>query len=444
MLQTLHTLTKSLLPSWIYHRLIGNWNPEGFKKYFKNTGWIVFAKVITFAMSFLTIAIVARYLGPENYGKLSYAQSFVAIFSVFASLGINQIIYRELAAHPERESELLGTTLITQLVFGALTLLVSVASAIYLNDDLILTWLICIIALNFIFQPFGVVAHYFNAQVMSRYPSYITIGLAFLIPILKLFVVFLDQGILYFASIIVIEALLYSLFSLYIYIYIIKHSVFSWSFSYTTFTKLLKDSWPLLLTGLSGYVYGRIDQVMIQQLLDSTSVGLYDAAVRLTEVWGFFPGILIISLFPAIINAKNTNYLEYIKRLKILSFFTLIIAFCISSVVFLAASLVVAILFGPDFEASSSILRIYVWTLIGAIAVTLIQTYLISENRSKTILILTTVGAALNILLNWLWIPIYGVNGAAAASIISYASIIMLFIITERQIIKRKLSQIRE
>ncbi len=104
MINLLQKILSKILPTWIYQRLIGDWDKAGFKRYFHNTGWLFAARGASFLTSFFTIAIVARYLGPENLGKLSYAQSFVSILSVFAALGIDQILYRDLVAHPDIEN----------------------------------------------------------------------------------------------------------------------------------------------------------------------------------------------------------------------------------------------------------------------------------------------------------------------------------------------------
>lgn len=430
----LYTLAQRLLPAWFYNSLIGRFDPAGFKKYFSNTGWIFAAKMVTFVVSFFTLALVARYLGPDNFGKLSYAQSFVGIFSIFASLGIDQILYRDLIAHPEKEREILGTAFIAKFVFGLLTFFATCFFAWHLNDDTILTWLIGIVALTFILQPFGVLSLHFQARVQAKYTSYVAILIAVIIPLGKLLVIYFDQGILYFAALIVLEAAISMICNIYIYISVFKGTPLSWHYSYQTLRSLMLDSWPLFLAGFSGYLYGRIDQVMIQHVLDSSAVGIYDAAVRLSEIWGFFPGVFIASLFPAIINARARDHNEYIKRFWTLGLFSIGLAGLIASMVFIFAPLIISLLFGLHFAESSAVLRIYIWSLIGAIAVTLIQSYLIAENKARNILILTIVGATTNISLNWYMIPAYGVYGAAYATLLSYVAIMGLFLVTERRI----------
>jgi polysaccharide transporter, PST family len=387
------------------------------------------ARAVSLFVSFLTIAIVARYLGPENFGKLSYAQSFIAIFSVFASLGIDQILYRNLAAEPEREQAILGTAFITKLIFGSITLFTSVAVALSIQSDPILTWLIAIIALTYIFQPLGILGLYFQAKVQAKYPALITIILGFLIPALKLLVIYFDQGILYFAAIIALEALFVVVCYVAIYVLLFGGNPLQWSFSRETLTKLLKDSWPLMLAGLSGYIYGRIDQVMIQNFLDSTSVGLYDVAVRLTELLGILPALIISSLVPALVGARVRNREEYVKRLRSLILLCLSISVFSALFLFLLAPWVVSLLFGSAFTASVGLLRIYVWSTIGTVLIILMQQYLIVEHQSKQFLIYSVLGATTNIFLNLQLIPLFGMTGAAYATLITFAVIIFTFLI---------------
>lgn len=433
MYNLINVTSQKLLPPWLYHRLIGNWDQNGFKKYFQNTSWIFLARIVSFVVSFLTIAIVARYLGPENLGKLSYAQSFVSLFSMFASLGIDLIIYRDLVAHPEKENTLLGTAIVTKLTFGILTFIATVITSTFIGTDYILTWLIGIIALSFIFQPFGTVGHLFNAKVLAKYPSYISIFVAFLIPILKLIIIFLDKGILYFAGVIALEAFVYGLANVIIYIIVLKKSPQDWRFSFEVFKTLFNDSWPLLLAGLSGYIYARIDQVMIQHYLNSISVGLYEPAVRLTEQLSFIPGTIIGSLFPAVVNARASNILEYKKRLKSLVILCLSISLFFIVLIFIFSPLIIKLLFGNEFMESSKILRIYVWSNMGTVSMSLIFNFFIAEKKSRSFLFFTILGASINVILNMIMIPMFGIYGAAYATVITLFCVVSVFLLVKNK-----------
>jgi O-antigen/teichoic acid export membrane protein len=437
MLASLHRLVHTLLPDWIYQRLIGNWDKDGFKKYFNNTSWMALARIISLIISFLTIAIIARYLGPENYGKLSYTQNFVALFSAFAALGLDQILYRDLIAEKEKEAELLGTAFVLRAVFGGITLIATILTAVLLNEDIVLTWMVGIIALSFIFQPFGVIGHLFNARVLAKYTSYITIIVAFLLPSLKLLVVYFDKGILYFSITIALEALIYAIAYVYLYRKILGGSPLQWSVSLVRAKTLLLQSWPLFLASFSGYIYGRIDQVMIQQFIDSTAVGFYDVAVRLTELLGFVPGIIIASLFPALINAKNESNEKYYQRFRAITFLCAGISFVSALLLFCLAPFIISMLFGPEFAAAISVTRLYVWSTIGTVLIILIQQHFIAQKQSARFLFFSLLGASTNILLNFLLIPIYGIYGAASATLITLSLIILVFWVAKNGIVAR-------
>lgn len=400
------------------------WQHAGFQKYLRNMGWAFTARIITFFTSFLTVAIVARYLGPDNLGKLDYAQSFVAIASVIASLGIDQILYRELIAYPEKENEFIGTAIFSKLFFGILAFLISITISYLIGNNIILTALIGICALTFIISPIGTVGILFSAQVKSKYSSQLSIFLAFFIPALKLTIIFFNRGILYFALVILLEAIISVVWSLYVYITHFKGEYFLWKFRLDVFRQLMHDSWPLLLAGFSGYVYAKIDQVLIMHYIDSATVGIYGAAVKLTQIWAFLPGLIVSSMFPAIINAKKINFSLYAKRFRALTGLTVGVTFLIALPLFIFAPLIIKIVFGDAFVGSSPILRIYLWTSVAITLVVLAQQYLITENFSRIFLYTSIIGATMNVVLNVILIPRFGPEGSAWGTMLSYVAVV--------------------
>ena len=400
------------------------WQHVGFQKYFQNTGWMFAAQIISFLTSFFTVAIVARYLGPANQGMLNYAQSFVAIISVFASLGIDQILYRDLIAHPEKEKEYIGTAMYSKLVLGAIAFILSVVISLLVDRNFLLTILIGICALTFVVNPIGTVGTLFNAKVKSKYNSYITIFLAFFIPLLKLAVIFWNKGIIYFALIILVQAIVSTVWMVYIYTVKLGNNILSCKFHLDILKQLLRDSWPLLLAGFSGYIYANIDQVLLLHYIDSATVGIYGVAVKLTQVWAFLPGLLISSLFPAIVNAKKVNFEMYAKRFRALSGITLGATVAIALPLFIFAPFVIGIIFGNAYIGAVPILRIYLWVSVAITLVLLVQQYFITENFTGIFLCTSIIGAASNVILNVILIPRFGSMGSAWGTMISYLSVV--------------------
>lgn len=425
MLASLHSILETLLPRWVHKRLMGEWGQQGFNKYFKNTGWHLIMRLSTLVIAFFTTIYVIRYLGPENYGTLSYAVSFISLFSFLASFGIDQIVLRELIKRPTEEATLMGSAFFLKVIGGAVAAILSVAGGLLFNASPIEIFLITLLSLTHFAGAGQIAVYVFQARVVSKYPALISITVSLILAIAKLLVIFFDKGIIYFALILVLETILYTLF--YFAMYQRKyHLLGKWRVDAKTVRALMLNSWPLMLSTVSIIIYSRIDQVMLRHFMDLTAVGMYDAAVRLSDVWYIIPNIILGALFPAIINARTGSLELFRKRIWLCAaLLASLSAFIIIPTTFLAPY-IIEILFGASFADSASVLTIYIWSLIGFSLGQLINIYLISENYIYVYLFTSVTTVLVNVGLNILLIPTYGINGAAIATLISYSLIPLL------------------
>jgi O-antigen/teichoic acid export membrane protein len=194
-----------------------------------------------------------------------------------------------------------------------------------------------------------------------------------------------------------------------------------WRFRLNQAGILLKDSWPLIFSGLAVMIYMRIDQVMIHQMIDEKAVGQYAAAVRLSEVWLFITVAVTQSVMPSIVKAKSVSEYMYLQRILNLYRFLISIALLISFLVFVLSNSIVLILFGPSYHLTASILKIYVWSTVFVYMNNVSWQWFINENLQIIATLRLMVGALLNILLNYFFIEKIGVIGAAWATLASYA-----------------------
>ena len=140
-----------------------------FRKYFANTSWLLGERILRMAISLFVGIYVARYLGPERFGILSYANSFVGLFTAIATLGLDGIVVRELVKLPRQRDKLLGTSFLLK-VAGALVMwLMILIATFFTKNDLLTNTLIAIIAFGVIFQAFNVIDFNFQAEVKSKY-----------------------------------------------------------------------------------------------------------------------------------------------------------------------------------------------------------------------------------------------------------------------------------
>lgn len=425
------TFAAKLLPVWVYDRLIGRWNAYGLKRYAVNTLWGLTSRIVSMLVSFLVTVYLVRYLGPENYGQLSYAVSFVGLFSIIASLGLDTVLYRDLIKHPDQRNEYLGSAFLLKLAAGIAAAILTIGFSIAFSQDDVSRLIIFILAGTFIFNAFNIIGYEFQAKVAQKYVSLVTLAVTLILNLLKVAVIVTGEGILYIGFILLLEAILYA--ALYIYIHLWRYgSMFAWRFDRSIAAQLLIDSWPFIFIAAFSTAYSRIDQVMLKYLLDSTAVGLYDAAVRIAEAWLFIPAIIASSLFPAIVNAKEIGVEEYQKRLMILAGVMGALGIVIALPLSFYAGPLMTLLYGAAFAGAGAAFAVYIWAGMWASLDIVVRYFLIAENRRFLIFLSSLGTAVLNIILNFYLIPRFGIVGAAWSTFLSYAVLALPLILIVR------------
>ena len=392
---------------------------KGFRKYFTNTSWLLGERILRMTISLFVGIYVARYLGPERYGLLSYALSFVWLFSSLASFGLDDILVRELVKLPDQRQNLIGTVFCLKL-FGTLVMGASIAAVMqFKTEDQQTYWLIAIITFGFIFQATNVVELYFQAKVQSKFTVRAQVVQLFLTSIFKIFLVFSEAELVWFALALMLDQALVAL--LLLILYRLKVEKFPFFFLNWEKTRLLiRDAWPLIFSGVMISVYMKIDQVMLKEMLNTKAVGVYAAAVKLCEAWYFVPTVFTASLFPAIISAKQKNEQLYKNRLQKLYDLMVWGSIGVALLTTLLADKVIIVLYGVEFNGAANVLRIYIWAGVFTFLGVASFKWLIAENLQHISFYLYAIGSIVNIVCNWFLIPIYGISGAAFATFISY------------------------
>ena len=407
---------------------------HGFMRYFKNTSWLFAEKILRMVVGLFVGIWVARYLGPEQFGLFSYAQAFVGLFTAIAGLGLDGSIVRELVKDPSKQAVLLGTAFYLKLI-GALLVLLALAGAVTLShQDSLTTWLIFIIASATVFQSFNVVDFFFQAKVLSKYVVYVNIISLLISSFVKIGLILTNASLIAFAWVILFDSVILMLGFVYYFQRHAKLNIKRLKFSKATAINLLKDSWPLILSGLVISIYMKVDQIMIKEILDAEAVGQYAAAVRLSEAWYFIPMVIASSLFPAIINAKKVSEEFYYAQLQKLYDLMVWIAIAIALPMTFLSDWVIDLLYGVQYDQSGAILMIHIWVAVFVFLGVASSRWFIVENLQKYSLYRTLAGALINVMLNYILIPIYGIYGAAYATLASQVVASYLFNITNKKL----------
>lgn len=412
------------------HKLKNLLNPllsnSGMKKYFQNTSWLFLEKTIRMLVGFLVMAWTAKYLGPEDFGTFNYVQGYVLLFSGIATLGLDTILVRELVKNPKNSNEYLGTVFTLKLLgsivaFGAIALALNIQA-----EDSNIKLFVYIIAFSNIFQAFNVIDGFYQSKVLSKYVVAVnTIG--FLISsLVKIYLIYINAELILFIYVLIFDKIILAIGYLYIYKNE-NYSIKNWKFNLETSKILIIDSWPLIFSGTVLMVQARIDQVMIKEFLGVKEVGYYSTALMFIEAFGFLAVILKQSITPALINAKRISKELYEERLLNLYRISFILFIITAASLVIISNYVILIFFGKEYLPAVALLSIYSIRLFFTYMGVARSTYILVENIFKYSLFSMAMGAIINVILNYLLIPIYGTTGAVIATILSFS--ITVFVI---------------
>lgn len=391
----------------------------GFRRYFANTSWMFGEQILRMAAGLLVGIWVARYLGPEQFGVFSYAIAFVAIFGSIAKLGLDSIVVRDLVNEPHKRDLYLGTAFWLKLVGALVTFIIVAFTTLFASNDYTTNLYIFIIASGIIFQSFEVIDFYFQSKVLSKFVSLSKMVQLLLSSLLKIYFVLTGADLFWFVMVSLIDQFTLAM-TFYIAYKYQKLGNFYRHFDWITAKKLLKNSWPLIFSGLVVMIYMRIDQIMIKEMLGTREVGIYSAAVRLSEAWYFIPMVITSSLFPAIVSGKKVSKELYYTRLQRLYTFMVWTAIAIALPITFLSDWLVMLLYGEEYVGAGKVLMIQTWAGVFVFLGVASSSWLTSENLQMVAFYRTFAGAIINIVLNLFLIPVYGIVGAAIATLVSY------------------------
>ena len=361
---------------------------------------------------------VARYLGPEQFGAFSYVLAFTSIVVSLAKLGLDNILIRELINHPEQYNNYLGTAFWLKLI-GAMFVIILLAFILPLtSNDTSTNFYIFIISLGLIFQSTEVIGFYFESQVLAKIISICKIIQLTLSSLLKIYLILMQADLIWFVIVTLFDMVSLAISYLIAY-HFSKRTYFYLYFNKNLAFKLLKNAWPLIISTILVSIYMRIDQIMIKEILGEYAVGIYSAAIKISECWYCIPILVSSSLFPAIMNAKKISNTLYLQRLQQLYIMMIWIAISIAIIVTLLNEQIVHFLYGTQYEAAKSILILHIWTSIFVFIGIIGSKWILSENLQIYANYFLIIGIIINFSLNLILIPTYGIIGSAISILIS-------------------------
>lgn len=390
------------------------------KNIIKNVYWAVIGKVVGILSGLLVGIFVARYLGPEQYGLMNYVFSFVAIFSVLATFGIDNIIIRELAKTGSNKEILLGTAFTLKLIFAGFTIILIVVTLFLFESDDLTFKMVLIYSFTILLGSFSVIRNYFTSIVFNEFIVKTEIIRILIGAGIKLYLLIYHYQLVWFIVASVFEVIIIA--SGYTYSYRKKvGSIKEWKFDLNIAKMLIMQSFPLLLSGTAIIIYQKLDQVMIRNMIDNAALGQYSVAARFIDLVIFIPTIIAQTVTPLLVQAYQRNIAEYQQKrqqfIDLMVWSSLLIALVFS----LGANLLVTFLYGEQYLGAIPVLQIMAWQAVFVALSSSSGQLIIIENLQKYVFLRNLTGCAVSIIMNLILIPIYGIIGSAIATVVALA-----------------------
>lgn len=381
--------------------------------------WLSADRVAQLFLTGFVSLVAARHYGPGDFGRLNYVLAFVTLLTPFSDFA-QSLLVRDLSARAEDAHVLLGSA-------SGISVAVSLSAAIGLATggamiahDPTTRVLFVILASTLALRPAAVLDLWFQSRLQAKRAAFsrtVSIGLG---AALRLTVVLCGWSVVAFAGVAVVETALTSL--LYFVLYRAHGpKLRQWAFVRQEAFRLVRQSLPLVLAGLSIAIYTRTDQIILGSMLTPTDVGIYAAALRLSELTYFLPVVFVSSLTPGLSRLKVSDQSQYERALDLSAGFLLLVGLAIAVPIALFAHPLVNLLYGAHFARSGTVLTFHVLALPFVFIGVGQSIWTINENQQKLALVRTASGAVINAALNFVLIPVLGVVGPAVATIVAQA-----------------------
>lgn len=384
-------------------------------------GWLLGGKIVNMILSFFVSLATARYLGPDNFGSINYVAAYVSFFSSITSLGLSVIVIKEISMGKEDDNEVIWTGILMRFLTAVFST-IAVIALVSITDksDPLLVKIAILESIAILASAFDTFMYWFQGKLLGKYTSIASVVAYIGMSLYRIYLLANNADILWFAFATSVDTLLLSLILMLCYV---RENGFHPKVSVRLGKSLMKQSYHYMISGLIAILYSKIDQIMLKQMLDTYSVGLYTAALTIAGLWGMIPSAFIQSVSPILYKNAEENRGMFYKRLRQSYAGIWLLNICWSLGVSIFSYWVIYLLYGKAYLGARGALVIVVWytgiTSIGSLT----QVYLATENKNKYVNYFALAGLVTDVVLNALLIPRMGILGAAIATLVTYTVI---------------------
>lgn len=384
----------------------------------KNASWIIAEQVYQMILSLVLSVISARYLGPSQFGELQYTASFIVFFTSITTLGMEGVAIKKMVIYPEKEGLYLGSCIAFRFVSSVLSSIAILLIVFFLNiGDTVKFVLAALQTIQLFAKAFLLFDSWFQRHLKSKYVSIAKVIASTIVAFYKIYLLITTKSVEWFAfstsfDVIIISCLLFYFYK--------KENGQPLQFSFRVGMEVLSESYHFIISGLMVATFGQMDKIMIGKMLSDASVGYYVTAASICSMWVFIPIAIINSFQPSIMELKKSGLENlYLRRLEQLYSLIIWVSIAFSVIITLSSSLIVRLLFGESYMGAVEPLQIIIWSETFSMIGTARGIWVLCENKNKYVKYYLAWGVVVNLALNFMLIPLWGINGAAFATLVT-------------------------
>lgn len=389
----------------------------GRKNFVNNSLWIIGGKIAQMLLTLIIGAISARYLGPSNYGLINLGAAYTALFTPIISLGLYGIIVNEIVNKPNEDGVILGSAVGLRIISAIISSICILGLVILTHPKNELLWIVTMLQCTAIlFQWSDTFNYWCQSQYNSKAAVCIQLAAYIIAAVYKIYLLITQKSVEWFAFSLGVDFILQAIFFVR---YFQKEGNCKLRFRLQTAKRLLSQSYHYVFSSLASVVYGQIDRLMLGTMLGTAVVGLYTAAVTISSMWTFILSAIIDSVRPKIIETRRNSIELYRKRIIQLYSFIIYFSIAVSVGICFCSRYIISIIYGKEYLDAQISLCILTWGTCFSFLGVARSIWCVCEKRQKYEKYLSIIGSILNVILNVIMIPIFGMNGAAIATLIT-------------------------
>lgn len=388
------------------------------KSFISNTSWMMAQQIYSMILSLVVGSLSARYLGPSNYGLLSYGSSLISLFTMVSSLGLANVIVNEMIKNPTKTGSYLGSALVARLIASLLSLGLIYGIVFVLEPNNRLLQAVTVLqGLAVVFQIYEVFTYYFQMKMQMRVVSIATMIALTVAAVWRISLLAHSAGVQFFALTNSVQYLVAGI--VVIAIFALRSKV-KLTVSFKDAKYLVGKSYHLIISSIASTICCQIDKIMIGKMMNATHLGFYSAAVTIAELWEFVPSAAVNSARPLILCKRETDYKEYERRFQLLTLAITCMGIVVSIVFIFLGDLAIRILYGKDYLEASVPLSILIWSTAVASVGYARNVWFVAEDCQAYVKYFTIAGAIFDFVANFWFIPHFGITGAAITTALSH------------------------